>query len=296
MIDCSPYRVETPACLSISGGRTSGLMLHNIMAAYGGRIPGDIIPVFANTGKEREETLVFVRDMAERWGVRIRWIEYARTPSPVVSHRTGRALIGCHGIREVAFETASRRGEPYTQLIDVKAEFRRQAKDADPILPNPVQRWCSGELKARPIQRLMEALGFHQHSVAVGLRADEPSRVAALRAVATRDRSYEFPLSRAGVTERDVLRFWEAQPFDLALPNDPTLGTYAGNCDLCFLKKRAKIDRLIAENPQSAEWWIEQERRTGQRFRKDRPSYEVMSRLSLPTCDDVDLGTCLCTD
>lgn len=40
--------------------------------------------VFANTGKERPETLDFVQECAERWDVPIPWLEY----DPEAPHRT----------------------------------------------------------------------------------------------------------------------------------------------------------------------------------------------------------------
>ena len=39
-------------------------------------------------------------------------------------------------------------------------------------------------------------------------------------------------------------------PFDLHLEH------YQGNCDLCFLKGRNMIKRLLTEHPEKAEWWI----------------------------------------
>ena len=48
----NPYKIPRPALISFSGGRTSGFMLHNIIQAYGGKLPDDIHVVFANTGKE----------------------------------------------------------------------------------------------------------------------------------------------------------------------------------------------------------------------------------------------------
>ena len=72
----NPYLVPRPAVVSFSGGRTSGYMLKHIVDAHGGRLPGDIAVVFANTGLERRETLVFVDTCATAWGVPIVWVEY----------------------------------------------------------------------------------------------------------------------------------------------------------------------------------------------------------------------------
>ena len=63
-----------------------------------------------------------------------------------------------------------------------------------------------------------------------------------------------YPLVLDHVTEDDVKRFWAGQPFDLGISHD------LGNCDLCFMKGRWKLMRLITQYPERADWWIEQER------------------------------------
>jgi len=40
----NPYLIEAPALISFSGGRTSACMLKQIIDAYGGQLPADIIP------------------------------------------------------------------------------------------------------------------------------------------------------------------------------------------------------------------------------------------------------------
>ena len=62
--------------LHVSGGRASGLLLYRVLDAYGGRLPPNVRAVFANTGKEHEKTLLFVREMERRWRVLIAWVEY----------------------------------------------------------------------------------------------------------------------------------------------------------------------------------------------------------------------------
>lgn len=72
----NPYFITGPALISFSGGRTSAYMLKQILDAHGGTLPDDVHACFANTGKEREETLRFVHECATRWEVRVRWIEF----------------------------------------------------------------------------------------------------------------------------------------------------------------------------------------------------------------------------
>jgi 3'-phosphoadenosine 5'-phosphosulfate sulfotransferase (PAPS reductase)/FAD synthetase len=233
------YKIEGPALISFSGGRTSAYMLHEILAAHDGKLPPDVHVTFANTGKEREETLRFVHDCASHWGVRVRWLEYR-----------GDAF------EEVGFNSASRQGEPFAVLIEKKQ-----------YLPNAVTRFCTVELKIRVMRDFARAIGFERWSNVIGLRYDEGLRV--LKALARNDEGKErftavMPLSKAKVTKADVMAFWQAQPFDLGLKS------YEGNCDLCFLKAKTKLEAIIREQPGTADWWISQETSAAGRFVTER--------------------------
>src|SRR3546814_10444693 len=59
-----PFKITQPTCISFSGGRTSAYMLWRVLQTNGG-LPADTVVCFANTGKEVEATLRFVRDCAE---------------------------------------------------------------------------------------------------------------------------------------------------------------------------------------------------------------------------------------
>lgn len=71
-----PYLIDGPALISFSGGRTSAYLLKHILDANGGTLPADVVPCFANTGREMPETLDFVRDCSERWNVPVVWLEF----------------------------------------------------------------------------------------------------------------------------------------------------------------------------------------------------------------------------
>lgn len=278
----NPYHIEGPALLSISGGRTSGFMLRQIIDAHGGQLPVDVIPVFCNTGREHEATLVFLKEMGERW-TPITWLEYRYTPSPPESEEL---TAGKHGFVVVDYCSASRNGEPFADAI-------RHRK----FLPNPVTRFCTTELKIRTGNRYAKSLGWKEWDRAVGLRYDEPRRVAKIYGEA--GDSPVCPIHASKHQLVDVLAFWKDQPFDLMLPGgDNTFG----NCDLCFLKGKAKIEKIMRTNPRAADWWIEQERSGNARFRYDRPSYAEM-RVALTVqgqmFDDAvedDTLPCMCTD
>jgi len=267
----NPYLIDRPACISFSGGRTSGYMLWHIIQAFGGTLPDDVHVVFANTGKERLETIDFIHECETRWNLNVRWLEYVED--------------GGRRWREVDYDTASREGEPFEALI-------RRKK----YLPNAITRLCTTGLKIEPIQRFMgEHLALKHWTTAVGIRHDEPRRWRILGEDARNTREFKIaPLKDSGVTEDDVLRWWGQQEFDLRLR------TYEGNCDLCFLKGRAKKALIAQENPGLVEWWARMEEQTGALFRKDQDSYAQMQGqgfLFRADDDGADDGvSCFCTD
>lgn len=270
----NPYRIAGPALISVSGGRTSGFMLRQIIDAHGGTLPDDVIPVFCNTGKEVEATLIFVRELQDRWAPTLTWLEYRNNGSG-------------HTFVVVDYCSASRDGEPFDQVIAHRG-----------TVPCRVARFCSGELKTRTGNRYAKALGWSEWGRAVGLRYDEPGRVSRLQPDEPAEEP-ECPMFRAGHTLDDVLSFWREQPFDLQLPgNDPAFG----NCDCCFLKRRARIEKVLMTRPEAGEWWASHEERTGSTFRIDRPTYrQMMTQLSVQgrLLDDAiedDTMPCMCHD
>jgi 3'-phosphoadenosine 5'-phosphosulfate sulfotransferase (PAPS reductase)/FAD synthetase len=251
----NPFKIEGPACISFSGGRTSAYMLRQILLAHGGTLPPDVPVCFANTGKEKEATLAFVRDCAERWSVPIVWLEFLSRAAD--------------GFRVTSFEQAERAGEPFDRLIDQKQR-----------LPNPVERACTEELKVKTIDRYLASVGLEDADHVVGVRADEARRIPKLRA-----RGRVLPLVDAKVRKADVHAFWRAQPFDLGL-------TYLdgdGNCDLCFMKDAHIVMREVRREPQRAIWWARNEARIGATFHKDRANYETMRQFALREMP-LDLG------
>ena len=146
----------------------------------------------------------------------------------------------------------------------------------------------------------MKSKGHMAWDMTLGLRYDEPRRVARVKDKDTRNRIHRTPLYDDKVTVEMVNNFWRLNDFDLELPvvNNETIH---GNCDLCFLKSNKKMQYLIKENPQRAEWWSEQEIRTGTFFRKDKPSYQkliedIKNEDQMSLFDDEDLGDCFCHD
>jgi 3'-phosphoadenosine 5'-phosphosulfate sulfotransferase (PAPS reductase)/FAD synthetase len=273
------FKITEPTCISFSGGRTSAYMLWRVLQANGGKLPAEAVVCFANTGKEDEATLRFVQRVSDEWAVPIVWLEFRDTEER---------------FEVVDFATASRNGEPFEALIRKRN-----------YLPNPVTRFCTIDLKIRPIGRYLLSIGMAETKTEaenmsmIGMRADEQRRAAKIA-----DKS-RIPLVKAGVTKQDVGDFWRAQPFDLELPNMNGV-TMHGNCDLCFLKGGAQILSLVQEKPERAVWWAKMEalalasRPSGAVFRSDRPSYAQIANFATDQQDMFDPNeeavACFCGD
>jgi len=285
----NPFLINSPTCISFSGGRTSAYMLWRVLEANGG-LPAEAIVCFANTGKEDEATLRFVQDCGEQWNVPIVWLEWRDNNL---------------GYEVVNFETASRNGEPFRDMC-----IKRKA------LPNGFMRFCTSELKIDVVHSYLKdnAIGTELYPCdqMVGIRADEQSRVVKMRGSsgATRGKKWigDFltPLANAGVVAPMVGDFWESQPFNLDTPM-VNGRSFHSNCDLCFHKPVAQLLSLIQEKPSRATWWVEMEHYAKENFKpsvihfsREHPTYEKMAGYGAKQQDMFDPNeeaiACFCGD
>lgn len=278
-----PFKINSPTCISFSGGRTSAYMLWRVLQSNGG-LPSEAKVCFANTGKEEEATLRFVDRCSKEWNVPITWVEYQNAEDTKDRFKV------------VTFETAARNGEPFEAII-------RQRN----YLPNPVARFCTVEMKVRAIHRYLKSVGWEEWDSMLGIRADEPRRLAKIGNQDYGKHEEKIaPLGGIGVTKETVGEFWRSQPFDLELPNNNGV-TMHGNCDLCYLKGASQILSLIKEKPERAVWWAKMEalalalasQPSGAKFRTDRPSYAQMAKFAEQQMDmfsEEEGISCFCGD
>ncbi len=180
---------------------------------------------FANTGKERPETLEFVHECEVRWKLPIIWLEAK------VNHTERKGS----SFNLVNYEIASRNGEPFEDMI------RKYG------IPNQSFPHCTRELKMNPIHAYAKQhFKGEAYLTAIGIRVDEARRIRIASNLC-------YPLVEWGVNVAQVRSWWQEQSFDLQLRD------YEGNCDLCWKKSRRKILTLIAERPKDARWWAQME-------------------------------------
>lgn len=212
---------------TFSGGRTSAFMAKfiNESEKYN---DFDKAFVFANTGKENEETLKFIDKCSKEWSLNIIWLEAK------INNKKGKGT----NFKIVNFKTASRKGEPFEEMLQSYS------------MPNNFASNCTRELKVIPINKYIKTLGYKNVITAMGIRYDERHR----KSLNAKEQNIIYPLCDDVKADNNFIRnWWERQSFDLILKD------YQGNCDLCFKKSTRKKLTLIKENKNIANWWLDME-------------------------------------
>jgi hypothetical protein len=242
---------------SFSGGETSALMTRLLLTRWRSKYD-EIVVLFANTGEENEETLQFVNECDLRLGFGTIWVE------AVVQH--GVRASSTH--RVVTFETASRNGEPFEDVIKKYG------------LPGPGRLHCTRELKLNAMLSYLDSLGWERGSYerAIGIRADEAERRSDDDLIVYPLMDWE-PLGKPHVNE-----FWMRQPFRLLLTG------YQGNCKWCWKKSMRKHMTIMSENPEKYDFPERMEAlygTVGHEFDEQKAVYEqrVLFRGNLTTKD-----------
>lgn len=216
--------------LSFSGGLTSALMMKwcwdNLQDEY------DMIAVFANTGKEVEGTLEFVEECSKQWDIPIYWVE-ARHRDDNGNQYSKKGWKVKHKI--VDFETASRNGEPFEEMISCLG------------IPSTNAPFCSDQLKRKAIESFMtEVIGWKDYYKAIGIRYDEIDRC---NPKYIELKIKYFLVSRKPTSKFMVNAWWNDQCFNLKIDKD------LGNCDLCWKKDLPRLVRIAKKYPEIPMWW-----------------------------------------
>ena len=206
--------------VSFSGGETSGYMANWIKQNLSSEF--ELLFIFANTGEENEETLIFADQCDKAYKLNLVWVEC----KPYLNERKG------SGYTIVNFETASRKGEPFELMIKKYG------------IPNQAFPHCTRELKLNPINSYAKSIGWGDYYTAIGIRADEIDRVSPDR----HKRKFIYPLADSKfkpMTKQKINLYWSKQPFRLQLTE------YQGNCKVCFKKSFKKLYQIAKDDPKN---------------------------------------------
>lgn len=200
--------------IGFSGGRTSAYMakwlVDNMSHLY------NFIFLFANTGLEHLNTLLFVDECDRKWGLNVIWLEAVIHPK--ANDGTTHKIVD--------FQTATRNRSLFESMVKKYG------------ISNKAYPHCNRELKQRVIESWRRDNDLTKCEYAIGLRADEFDRMNPRAS----ERNIVYPLiGMKYSTKPEIIHWWKQQAFDLQVPE------HYGNCVTCW-KKSARKQLTIAKN------------------------------------------------
>lgn len=140
-------------------------------------------------------------------------------------------------------------GRPITRL-NPDRDFDFWLKEYKHFLPSPRTRWCTRQLKLRPLEQWLKddlEAGVVVHSY-VAIRADEPSREG--YQATNGNMVVHFPLREVGIDRAGVIDMLESA--GVGEPEYYQWRTRSG-CTFCFFQQKIEWVRLKREHPDSYE-------------------------------------------
>lgn len=177
-----------------------------------------------------------------------------------------RGKLGENRFKVVNFEYADRGGIPLLKDLIYKNAIR-YTKGLPFVVPNPAQRFCTGDLKERVADDYMKGRGFKHYVTALGIRRDEEKRYFNN----TSDLIW-MPLFELGITTEDVRAFWDSMPFQLSIRNEK----WMGNCVDCHLKTLLKRVKACQNDPSVFERRALIEKAAGDFMKRKEPSQKII--------------------
>jgi len=201
--------------ISFSGGETSAYLLWWCLKNW--QYKYEILIIFANTGEENEETLIFIEKCSKLFNCNVIWVEAVFHKE----HMKGTT----HKI--VDFSSACRNNNLFEEMIKVYG------------IPNQAYPHCNRELKLAPIKSYLRSVGWKDYYTALGIRNDEIDRVSIKR----KENKLLYPLVTNQPMSKPKINFWwNQQPFRLNLKG------YQGNCKTCWKKSEKKLYQIAKED------------------------------------------------
>lgn len=293
--------------ISFSGGETSAFMLWWLLVNKSDEYDFKII--FANTGRENEATLNFVKACAEYFKCEVVWVEavvrfkvqaYGKSRiftsfeekeeyylsfseeernqkevykivKGVPKHRLVIEEIDCGTIhKEVSFETATR-NQDWKERDDTPYEMMVKKYG----LGNINNRISTRELKERPIHSYLKSIGWKrkEYFTFIGIRVDEFDRMSEDRVA----NNMLYPLVKEKpMTKKHINFWWNLQPFRLMLKG------WEGNCITCYKKSIDKLTQIMIDDSWKFEFDAYLEEKYGYYISRTRLLHMLKNNVKLP--------------
>jgi hypothetical protein len=184
------------------------------------------------------------------------------------------------------------------QTIDwvVGETFDEVTRSKGGWLPNVMHRYCTVEMKLRPMHRWWREKIGEPIEMQIGFRAGEERRAVKMLERTNEDglnvmkdvigqhssgrnkwaevpwQKPVFPMITDGIHRDNVVEFWKDKPVRFAERN---------NCVGCFHRNPLLLRQQFDKHPEKMEWFAAQERREGKGTWRSEMSYDEISRHRL---------------
>jgi hypothetical protein len=270
---------------SISGGKTSAYLMQHY--------PSDI-NIFSLVRVE-DENCLWMNGKDEK-------------TRQLISDRIGKEFIGTAEMDEIIYTILDL--EQFTgQEIKIISgrTFEEVIKDNYNYLPNKMVRYCTVEMKLKPIFNYLNSLDILPVEMRIGYRPNEIERAERMLQRADENgiehfetivgkrksqnkwgkvpyRKAKFPLIDENITKDIIYNYWEDKNVRFA---------YRNNCVGCVNRQPLMISHMATKERNKVEWFNSMELKTGNRFLSD-VSFQSILKFSTQgqLFTDEDFSTC----
>lgn len=231
----------------------------------------------------------------------------------MVSDRIGREFIATaedDTILNTMFDLEQFLGQRIDWVVGLS--FDDLTREKGNYLPNKMQRYCTIEMKLRPMHRWWKANVGEPIEMQIGFRAGEERRARNMMERANDDGLLEmkdvigkhasgrnkwaetpwqkpvFPMIEDGIRRDRVVEFWKDKPVAFAERN---------NCVGCFHRSPILLRQMFDKHPGKMEWFMENEARSKGHWRSDVTYAEIKAHrlqyeLGFDDFSECDSGNC----
>jgi len=231
----------------------------------------------------------------------------------VVSEKIGREFIGTLEDNDIIYtmlDLEQYLGQKINWISGMSFDEVLKMKQGrgDVYLPNKAQRFCTVEMKIKPIFYWCAENTDLPVEMRIGFRSNEQSRATTMidrcedgiefmKATFTKNkngtnhwedvayRKPVFPLIDDGIFKDNIEEYWKGKPVRFA---------YLNNCVGCFNRNEMLLKHMSNKDPKTFEWFAKQERDTDYKAKfKTGTTYDkIKSHKSQHTLFDDDFNEC----
>ena len=231
----------------------------------------------------------------------------------LVSDKIGKEFIGTVEMDEIIYtilDLEQHTGQSVNWVTGLT--FEETLKTAG-ILPNKMARFCTTEMKIKPIFNFLKKHTELPVKMRIGLRPTEKNRMANILERADENglehfktiigkskngkrnkwgeipyRYVEFPLIKYNIQKDTIYNYWNKQNVRFA---------YRNNCVGCVNRNPLFLSHIAQKDKESFKWFVKQEEKTGKRFNsevsyKDILKFGVQNQLFDDDFNECDSGFC----